>query len=132
VTYTDGSTAKPHVIAEFGGSKTINITTSSTVADDVTGKSQYGFAGGLPGVGEGIMIGNITTTNETYNMHFGAIVARHKTAARAVITNVSELGDDTKMIKKIPIRFIGTVGEFRGATYSNVNTYKLGILYAQP
>lgn len=84
---------RPYVFASFGGGTRLNITTHGKLADALTGVSDYGGLSTLPQIGEGLIIANNEKANKApYNMHLGAVVARHRSKAAAIISDVSEEG----------------------------------------
>jgi hypothetical protein len=116
----------PNVQAHFGGGTTLNITTSTSLADDVTGLTSYPFTT-LPRVGEGVIIANRTRKDLPFNIHVGAVVARHKTKEACILTDLVESGN-VKLIMPWSIKLVtGSVDGFRGSDYQG-KSYALGYL----
>ncbi len=132
----EGQTREPNVIAEFGNGS-IDISTSENVQDELTGKTNYDFDVDpdtgeelLPGVGEGLIIGNSSDQDlDPYNMHLGAIVARHRALNVCIISDVSEDGE-VILIDPWRIICLQSVQEFKGADY-RAPEYVMGKLSAR-
>jgi hypothetical protein len=115
----------PNVQAHFGGATTFNVTTSTSLADDVTGVSSYPFTA-LPKVGEGIIIANRTRKDLPFNIHLGAVVARHKTKEVCILTDLVESGS-VKLVMPWTIKLVRSVDDFRGSDYQGKD-FALGLL----
>ena len=148
--YVNESSAQPHVCATFGGrirtdgkSREVNITEAAHADREAVGMKGYPFKRNLPPVGEGIMIGNVTTKKVgkyEYNMHFGAIVAIHNTRQIAVITDVEEIIDEDEdeemtdddveepLVEDVKVKVIRVPDDFRDHDMRNRVKFRLGSL----
>jgi hypothetical protein len=123
--WKEGEERNPHMLATFGGKKMLDATSSPDLANDVTGVTSYPFVS-LPRVGEGVIIANRTNTDHTYNMHLGAVVARHNGKEACILTDLAESGK-VKMVIPWSIKLIRTVDDFRGSDYAGPD-FALGLL----
>lgn len=114
----------PHVTATFG-SGSIDVTSSMDLADELTGVTSYPFTT-LPQVGEGVIIANRTKKDKHYNMHLGAVVARHDSKEACILTDLAESGA-VKMVIPWSIKLVRSVDDFRGSDYQGKD-FALGLL----
>lgn len=117
----------PNVLADFGNRVQLNVTTSPDLQDRVTGVHSYPFAS-LPQVGEGIIIANRTDQDLPFNLHLGAVVARHRTAEACILTDLVESGPVNLILPWTITLVQGSVDGFRGRDYQGTD-FALGFLH---
>lgn len=120
-----GKEREPYMIAAFGN-KTLNATTGDFV-NEIDGVTDYDF-NLIPNVGQGIVIANSGIDDDGYNMHFGAVFARHKTKNVAIISNLCEKAD-VKLINPCNFIFIDSVDSFKTQSGLTETKFKLGFLH---
>jgi hypothetical protein len=119
---------KPHVMADFGGGKTIDITGTKDFHEKAicTGLADFDFRNGLK-LGQGIILLNNTGKDAgkgKFNMHLGAVVKVLNNGW--ILSDVSDLGS-VAMDKSWGTKKIFTPDDYRGPDYP-ATIYAIGLL----
>lgn len=126
LSWAEGTTRKPHVLAVFGGNVQFNISNDPDIQNDsrCSTLTDYSFGSG-PDIGQGIILLNKTKKNKSFNMHLGAVVAVE--GGKIYMSNVAESGT-VVMVKNWDVLAISKAEDFRTSNGFSDKSFAIGLL----
>lgn len=127
-----GETRTPNVYAVFGDGKEFNVSVTQDFHKQASGVTDYDFDGSLPGIGQGIICLNTSSSDLPYNMHLGAVIATDG-ISKILISNMMEQVGIPVVKKTIEAVEVSSVEEFFTTNFgaSSRGSYALGLLKAK-